>query len=1246
MTGVSIDQWRGSIGLFDRKNISKHFERCNDCIGNLTTDFLRNTFLLFRKPLEILYSLLLLFAYCTMIVTLFPILLTVNICLDDFFSINRSYPRSYKYLSYSFQVFLKINTIPKTISYTLKCSYSSFKENFPKDIKNIIFFIIVLQVLLVMSGTIEVNPGPLLSKKTNLSFAVWNLDSIPARDFARIPLIETFQATYNFDIFGVCESLLNEDIVNDDIVISGFSPEPFRADKPANIRNGGVCLYFKENLPIKERCDLETLPETIVAEIKLNRKKIFFVLSYCHPNLSSADFDEYVKSLEYIYECINKENPALTIISGDFNSRSPLFWEYDTENSEGRVFNNFLLSNNLEELINEPTHIRDDGSQSCIDLICTDQPYIFTETGVLPSLDSHSKHNIIHGSLNFHTPCPPPYKRKVWDYKTAKIDLIRKELLNTNWQSLFLDLNANEMSLVFTDTLLSIFSRHISNKIIICNDKDAPWITPKVKSAIRRNSRVYSKWVRRGRKPNDHDKVREVQNLTNKLIRDAKQSYYEKLGNRLSDPQIGHKNFWTAFKRITNKKKLTNIPPIFDNNTYVTNFQQKAKIFNEYFADQCKIHDNGSVLPEFISRKNASLSHINITTVQIVDIIQKYSRNKAHGCDEISVAMLQLCATEVASPLSLIFQKCVTTGKFPDSWKYANVQPIHKKNNRQLKSNYRPISLLPICGKIFEKIIFDQVYYFLNVNELLSKNQSGFRPGDSTIYQLISITSNIYESFEKYDETRALFLDISKAFDKVWHDGLIFKLKCNGISGNLLNLFENYLQNRYQRVVLNGTTSDWRGITAGVPQGSVLGPLLFLVYINDLTDNISSHMRLFADDSSLFTRVEGVDQTQEKLIEDLQTVTNWAHQWKMVFNPDITKQAIEVIFSVKKKKPEHPELIFNGIPVSREGHTKHLGVYLDSGLNFSKHIREAVIKATKGVSLLKYLSKYVSRKVLDLSYKLYVRPHLDYGDVIYHNQRTDLMNLIEQVQYKAALIVSGCWQGTSREKLYDELGWESLSMRRWSRRMTIFYKIHNGMTPSYLLDHIPENSTINVSLRRNTNKPLFSRTDRYANSFFPFCINNWNILDSAIKSSLSLKEFKTKLNNFVRPKGNIFYGIRDSFGIKLLTKIRISFSDLRDHRYNHNFNCANPICSCGLEDETTVHYFLCCPRYNTLRTTYLSKISEIIGSDVSVLPNDHLSHIIMYGSNVYNNVTNKLIINETIHFIKKSGRFKKLEAFS
>ena len=528
---------------------------------------------------------------------------------------------------------------------------------------------------------------------------------------------------------------------------------------------------------------------------------------------------------------------------------------------------------------------------------------------------------------------------------------------------------------------------------------------------------------------------------------------------------------------------------------------------------------------------------------------------------------------------------------------------------------------------------------------MLSKNQSGFRPGDSTIYQLLSITTTIYQNFESYDETRAVFLDISKAFDKVWHNGLLFKLKRNGISGTLLAFFRNYLLNRYQCVVLNGQESKWMSLQAGVPQGSVLGPLLFLVYINDLMDNISSDMCLFADDSSLFTCVKGVNQTHDKLVKDLQTVSQWAYQWKMVFNPDLTKQAIEIIFSCKDKKPDHPEVFFNGIPIAREPHTKHLGVYLDSRLNFSKHIKEKVLKATKGVTLLKFLSKYVDRNVLDLSYKMYVRPHLDYGDVIYHNQRLDLMNLVERVQYKAALVVSGCWQGTSRKKLYDELGWESLSDRRWLRRLTIFYKISNGLAPSYLSDHIPKRNEIRMVLRNRTDNIPLTRTQRYENSFFPYTIKSWKNLDEEEKSKPSVESFKKYLNNFIRPLGHPLFGISDKIGIKLLTKIRVSFSDLRDHRFDHNFNCISPICSCGLDDETSVHFFLRCPLYSTQRTTLLSKISDIVHADVSVFPDEHLYHILVYGSNVYNFITNKLIITESITFIRNSGGFTSLEAF-
>ena len=238
---------------------------------------------------------------------------------------------------------------------------------------------------------------------------------------------------------------------------------------------------------------------------------------------------------------------------------------------------------------------------------------MFTESGVLPSLDAYSKHQIVHGTLNINVPCPPPYKRKVWDYKSANSDNIRREINTTDWANLFQNRNVNEMAETFTDVFLNIISRNISNKIVTVDDKDAPWITHEVKTAIKRNSRVYKKRVKRGSKSHEHNHVREIQNLTNKLIRKAKTSYYEKIGNKLCDPKTGQKTYWTAFKKIVNKKKYTNIPPLIEQDHFISNFKQKAQIFNDYFADQCKIYDNGSVLPTLRKRTDKNLVNIDIT---------------------------------------------------------------------------------------------------------------------------------------------------------------------------------------------------------------------------------------------------------------------------------------------------------------------------------------------------------------------------------------------------------------------------------------------------------------------------------------------------------------------------------------------------------------------------------------------------------------------------------------------------------
>ena len=334
--------------------------------------------------------------------------------------------------------------------------------------------------------------------------------------------------------------------------------------------------------------------------------------------------------------------------------------------------------------------------------------------------------------------------------------------------------------------------------------------------------------------------------------------------------------------------------------------------------------------------------------------------------------MIKLCDTALVLPLSLIFEKSISTCVFPDMWKKANVLPIHKKESRRLKKNYRPISLLPICGKIFEKIIFDASYDHLCKNQLLTSKQSGFRPGDSTVNQLIAITHQIHTAFEKFPscETRAVFLDIFKAFDKVWHEGLLFKLKSTGISGDLLKFIQSFLSGRQQGVVLNGKNSEWHYITAGVPQGSVLRPLFLLVYINDLVDNICSDAKLFADDTSLFKVVYDEQLSSSVLNNDLETMKSRAFQWKMQFNPDPNEQAVQMIFSCKRIKPDHPLIFFNDTAVNQFPKHTHLGMTLDSELTFALHIQEAITKARKGIGLLRFMSKYLHRDVLDQFYKL------------------------------------------------------------------------------------------------------------------------------------------------------------------------------------------------------------------------------------------------------------------------------------
>ena len=237
--------------------------------------------------------------------------------------------------------------------------------------------------------------------------------------------------------------------------------------------------------------------------------------------------------------------------------------------------------------------------------------------------------------------------RKIWYYAKAQKDKIKSALENIEWPTIFAGLDVDDMTQLFTSKCLSILSQYIPNKIITCDDRDPPWMTAALNSAIKRKHRVYNKYVKRGRKPDDWEYVRTVRNETSSRITKAKDDYFSNLGKSLSDPTNGTKSYWTTLKTIINKKKYSNSPPLFENGVFVTNFQMKANIFSDHFVEQCSLINDESTLPNFVSRCNSSLSDVEITGKKILSIIRSLDPKKAHGCDDLSINIIKICDIEI-----------------------------------------------------------------------------------------------------------------------------------------------------------------------------------------------------------------------------------------------------------------------------------------------------------------------------------------------------------------------------------------------------------------------------------------------------------------------------------------------------------------------------------------------------------------------------------------------------------------------
>jgi hypothetical protein len=377
----------------------------------------------------------------------------------------------------------------------------------------------------------------------------------------------------------------------------------------------------------------------------------------------------------------------------------------------------------------------------------------------------------------------------------------------------------------------------------------------------------------------------------------------------------------------------------------------------------------------------------------------------------------------------------------------------------------------------------------------------------------------------------------------------------------------------------------------------------------------------------------------------------------MIFNPDISKQAVEVLFSRKQPPMVYTNLTFNGIPVKKVPETKHLGVILDSKLFFKSHTTAKISMARKGIGIIKKIYPFVSRKTLNDVYKMYIRPHLDYADVLYHipnkdlltflstNEEYDLhvnMKRIESVQYDAALAVSGAWRGSSRTKLYKELGWEPLYLRREVRRLCLFRDVVIDKNPAYLYAITKPLEPRPTARGPNSDnlKTIAARTDSFKDTFFPASVVKWNLLDKHSKDLPNRLAFKSSLIKKIRPKRCEMFLVSDNIGQSWITQLRLGLSPLNLHKFNKEFqDTHDPMCFAGDGVEDTEHFLLLCRLHHTIRNDLFANINLLLQKNVNSPPKEQILNLLLYGDCKIKPEINQKILTQTVLFIKSSNRF-------
>ena len=768
-------------------------------------------------------------------------------------------------------------------------------------------------------------------------------------------------------------------------------------------------------------------------------------------------------------------------------------------------FCNVIHDFSFSQLVQSPTR-----GDNVLDLVLVNDSTIVSYLQVCDSLPG-CDHDAIHFNLSLLPPKQTSNCRYLYNYTKANFDEFRASLSSVPW-----DIAVSDDIDTWWESWKDLFLAAVSSHVLMVRwrrSKMKCWLSPGTIKLIKKKRLVYRR-LKRSFSDSCLCRYKRLRNLVRQLTRADYRAYADKISGSLFSDQ---KAFWSWINKT--KRCRHPIPPVLHDGSLLTSDADKAQCFNDYFCSVFTIEDCSS-LDDLRSNLDVSNSPVLLDLVQttpseVFELLSSLNCRKASGPDTICPRLLKEGAAEISCSLSKLFNKSLCDSVLPLDWVSANVCPVFKRGDKQSASNYRPISLTCIVSKLLEKIVHKHLYSLLESHDLLQDHQFGFRRKRSTTSLLMTAIHDWATCLDLSQTTHCLFLDMSKAFDSVPHRRLLLKLQLYGVGGALLTWFDHFLTTRRQRVSLNGCFSSWRHVTSGVPQGSILGPLLFILYIDDIAKSVDCKIKVFADDITIYQRILSI-QDCYSLQHNLDSCLQWCSRWQMNLSP----VKCEALCISNKRSPLAFTYQCVNQPIQWKQKVKYLGIYLNQHLTWGDHCKYVHSKATNIFNLLRRKLYGCSQPARHQSFCSLVLPILQYACQVWMPYYKKDITLIESVQKRASRWICGSsfnpctyqWDPPS-DACLAQLKWPYMTTRftrlslmflhdllhqKLSVKFSDFFQFRNSSTRSHRLTLMCKHSHINA----------------YRYSFFVNVINFWNKLPLSVASISGRHAFASAVCNY------------------------------------------------------------------------------------------------------------------------------------